>query len=87
MKEHTLEWRKDFKGPVEYKKGDIITSTVKSKVAKLTEFFVLQVPKNHEKFPELNEEYKQVFNQDWDGSYLVPCRYIKFSEQSKKETT
>ena len=78
LKQHRLVWRKSFRGPIPYRKGDTCWSTVRSKVADGIEFFILNVPRDHRDFDGLNEEFKAIHNKDWDGDYLVPCKFVQF---------
>jgi hypothetical protein len=80
LKQHQLVWRKNFRGPVPFKRGETCFSTVRSKVAQGVEFFILNIPKDHEEFETLNEEFKVIHNKDWDGDYLVPCQFVQFAE-------
>ena len=76
-----MEWRKNFNGPVCFKKGDLVWSTVRSKVSDGMEFFILEIPKANPEFSRLNETFRDINNKDWDGQYLVPCSYIRFAEE------
>jgi hypothetical protein len=83
-REYLLEWRKAFKGPIHYEKGDLVWSKVRSKVVDRMEFFILEIQKNHPEFPRLNEEFKDVHDNDWNGEYLVPCSYVRFSDREEE---
>lgn len=79
-KEHLLLFRKSYNGPLIFDKGDLFWSKVSCKVENFTEYFVLCLDEYHPSYKKLAKEYKKIYLEDWDGTFLIPCNYVVFAD-------
>jgi len=87
-REHLLEFRADFQGPVRFKMGDTLWTRVESRVQDRREYFLVQVKPTHSGFADASEAYSQIYDgQEWDGRFVIPCSFVRFSEQEEELRT
>lgn len=82
-KEHLLVFRHDFNGPVKQKRGDMVWSQVAPVVFDHREYYKLKMKPVDPLFEGLNEEFREVYGEAWNGEYLVPCFNVQFSEEEE----
>jgi hypothetical protein len=81
MKEFCLTWRRDFPvGNIKFNKGDSFWSTCRPKVIKMREFFILCLSEDNPLAEQFRKYFKDSFDTNWTGEFIVPCSYIKFNE-------
>lgn len=78
--EHLMVFRRSYKGPLSFEKGEHVWTKVRSIHHRNTECFVFVLNEYHLCFERLAQEYKIMYEQEWDGSYVVPCGYVQFSD-------
>lgn len=85
-REHLLEFRADFEGPIRFKRGDTLWTKVQSRVVQLREFFQVQVLPGHPGYEQAAEAYGEAFpdNGQWDGRFVIPCSFVRFSEKEEE---
>lgn len=79
-KEHLMVFRRSYKGPLNFEKGDQMWSKIRSTQKNNTECFIFVLNKYHPDFDRLAHDYKLMYEEEWDGSFVIPCGYVQFSE-------
>lgn len=81
-REHLLEFRADFQGPISFKMGATLWSTVRSHVADFREYYIVKVHPWHPGYDKAEVLYKEHTGQvEWNGEFVVPCSFVRFSEE------
>ena len=84
-KEFLFEFRRDFYGAIKFKAGDLFWSKVKPVVSNGVESYRFHLEKWNPKFQETSEHFKTMLGTEWDGTFEVPCSYIRFNEDLEDE--
>jgi hypothetical protein len=85
-KEHLLVFRKKFEGPIHFSKGDQFWSKVSSMVNNGTEYFTLLLDESHPDYKKIAKEFSDIYLEDWDGTFNIPCNYLQFADQEVEDS-
>lgn len=78
--EHLMVFRRPYKGPLQFEKGDTIWTKVRSVQRDNTECFIFMMNRYHPSYERLAQEYKIMYDEEWDGSFVIPCGYVQFAD-------
>ena len=84
-REHLMVFRKPYKGPIEFSKGEMFWTKVRSCRREDLECFVFLLDEHHPEFSKLAERYSEMYDQDWDGTFIIPCAFVEFADQESED--
>lgn len=85
--EYLLKFRKNFPGPIKFRKGDVFWSKIKPVVFRMAndpdvhkELYVCKIEPWHPLFRKLDKLYREHHNDDWNGEFVFPCEFVEFDQ-------
>lgn len=84
-REHLMVFRKAYKGPIEFDKGEMFWTRVGSCRRDDLECFVFRLDEVHPEYGKLADRYSELYDQPWDGTFVIPCALVEFADKEAED--